>query len=291
MQNPNNQFNRNQRRGNNNNNRLRRKRNNKQTVAQKQNAFLEIMNHTKVPRALAHNTPFPPKMKRVMRYIDPTLILKNPGSSFLVREFKVNDLFDPDPLIGGGSVSGYTELSAIYGRNLVTHASVELRVTSIEPLEVLNYYIIYRDAQPSTIITSPLLAESSAETAPATHIVQTGQANAMSKAVIPRIKIPLASVLGRPLEYLTNMNFTAASGSSPNQQIWMAIVVYGYLGTTNITNGAACVISIDFTVEWFSGQRVLDEKSPPMVARQKYKDRLAIESLLESNDSTLSSDI
>lgn len=266
-------------RNNNNNNKKTRPRRNRQrkprtTVATRQNQIIQDFNHTVIPRALGGNTPFPAQMARHMRYLDPIFILKNAAAAFLVREFKVNDLFDPDPLLGGGSVSGYTTLATIYSRNIVTDVAFNVRLVNIEPGVVAGAYVIFRDAQPSLTITSFNSAVSSAEVAPASRPVLLGPSGGQPKGSIVRKKISMSSVLGRPLEYLTDIGYAANINASPPNLIWGALVVFSYTPLTLFPNGITASIEIDYTTKWFSGQRVLDSTDPLFNAREKYYQKM-----------------
>lgn len=226
-------------------------------------------NHTRVPRSLAANSPFPPQMIRKMRYVDPTQIQKNAAGSFIVREFRANDIFDPDPLLGGGSLSGYTELAALYSRNIVTHIQVSIDMINIEPGTVLSAYILFRDIQPSTVILTYNDAISSAEVAPCSKPVTMGPVTGQPRARIGPHKIPLATILGRPLEYLTDIGYAANVNSSPSQVLWVGLVIFSYTAATTIPNGLSAVITLDYTVNWFSGQKALDFRAPGYVARER----------------------
>lgn len=212
-----------------------------------------------------------------MEYIDPTLIVKNAAQSYVVREFKANDLFDPDPLLGGGSYSGYNVQALKYSRNIVTHLEVEMSIENLEPAAILNAYIIFRDIQPSLTITSYNAAVSSAEVAPRTIPLSMGVSTGNSKAVI-KGKIPLAAILGRPLEYLTDTGYAANSNSSPPQSIWMALVVFSYSPVSLIPNGVSAIMSLWATTNWFSGMKVLDKESNLYKARERYYQRVVEES-------------
>lgn len=271
MNNRNNNSNNNNRQRNRRPRRARRnRRRNGRNVNQNQQMILSEMNHTRVPRSLHGNEPFPPQMTRRMRYTDPVLILKNAAASFALREFKLNDLFDPDPLLGGGSVSGYTQLSQIYNRNLVTHVEMNFSLVNIEPTAVIGAYLIFRDRQPSTFILSYNDAISSTEVAPCTRPIAMGVSTGNPRASILRKKIALSAILGRPLEYLTNEIYTSTSNTSPAQVMWGALVIFSFTPLTLIANGVTSIMSIDFTTKWYSGQNVLQLDNPLYLARERY---------------------
>lgn len=245
----------------------------RRNVGAEQSHVLAVFNHTRIPRSLASNTPFPPQMRRRMRYLDPSLIYKNAANSFFIREFRVNSLFDPDPLLGGGSVSGYGELSQMYNRNIVTHIRMRAVMVNLEPTAVVGAYIIFRDVQPSLLITSFNDAISSAEVAPATRVRMLGTVAGQPKGNLSA-SIPLASILGRPLEYLTDVGYASNINVDPPQVLWGAVILFAYTPTTFLTNGVSVALSLDFSTNWFSGQKALDLSSPRLEARQRHLDSL-----------------
>jgi hypothetical protein len=193
-----------------------------------------------------------------MKYNDTVSILKDAAASFYVREFKVNDIFDPDPLLGGGSVSGYTALNSMYNRNRVISCSALIRLANIEPTATVAAYWIFRDAQPTTIITSQAIAQSAMEVDPATRPVLMGVSSGNPKATIRVPKTRMAAILGDTLEYMGDVSFAASASSSPSNVIWGAVVLYTYTPLTLLTNGVSCVVELDFVVDWYSGQKALD---------------------------------
>jgi hypothetical protein len=204
-----------------------------------------------------------------MRYLDPSIIYKNALASFFVREFQINSLFDPDPLIGGGSVSGYSDLVNLYNRNIVTHVRLSVDMVNIEPGTVVGAYLIFRDVQPSTVILSQLDAISSAEVAPATRVKMMGTVSGQPRCRL-RARIPLATIIGRPLEYLTDISYAASANSNPPQLLWAAIVLFTYTPLTLLVNGVAVAATLDFRTNWYSGQKALDYTNPRLQARQRH---------------------
>lgn len=235
-----------------------RKQRKPKSVAQRQQQIEGDLQHARIPRVLGGNIPVPPFQIRRMRYVDPNFVLKSATNPFIIREFKVNDVFDPDPLLGGGSVSGYTELNALYNRNIVVSASMRAELYNIEPSIVVFAFLMFRDAQPSITYTTYADLVSAREVAPSTRSIVLGVVTGNGRGVLRTPKLPMSSIVGNTMEYMGDISYGASASSSPSNVIWGALALYAYTPLSILTTGVSADISIDFTVRWYSGQKALD---------------------------------
>ena len=79
----------------------------------------------------------PPRIKRMLRYCDSTYVRNNPGGNFLVYSFRINDLYDPDPIILSGSVSGFKELMQFYSYYRVLSVNIGVHITNNETFSIM----------------------------------------------------------------------------------------------------------------------------------------------------------
>ena len=70
----------------------------------------------------------PPKLIRTLRYVDSAYVRNNPGGNYLVYSFRINDLYDPDPLLLSGSISGFKEIMQFYAQYRVLHVAADIMI-------------------------------------------------------------------------------------------------------------------------------------------------------------------
>lgn len=256
-----------------NNNRRRRKRtrrpqNNgpKNTSGVHQSEF-NSLNASHIPRSLQGSTPFPTFMIRRLAYMDPTFVLQG-ASPYRLREFRLNDIWDPDPLLGGGSVSGYTQLISIYNFWRVEGFRFRFEVVSNEPAVPVLFGGICRDVQPSTTIGSYADAQNSLEVAPTTGPHMVGQTSGNSVFRSRWYSCAPATIQGNPLTYMGDQGAVGGDATSPGSVLWFAFVLLSAIGG-NLTNGAIVTVYLNFTVRFFSLKNTLASRIVPLHLRDE----------------------
>jgi hypothetical protein len=201
------------------------------------------------------NSPFPPFMMRKLTFFEPNLVLQS-AASFLVREWRINDVYDPDPLLGGGTVAGFNELAAIYRLWRVENFRVRFEVASNEPALPLTFGIIFRDIRPSTVIAAYADAQNAMEVAPTSGPALVGQTTGNSVYRSPWYKLRPGSIVGNPISYMSDIAYQGTGGSapvSPTQNVWLAFLLLSIGAVNPLTNGAIVHAYMEFTVRWYSG--------------------------------------
>ena len=79
----------------------------------------------------------PAHIRRKLRYVDSAYVRNNPGNNFLIYSFRVNDLYDPDPLILSGSLSGFKELMQFYAQYRVLRITAAVTIVNIETFPLM----------------------------------------------------------------------------------------------------------------------------------------------------------
>lgn len=230
-------------------------------VVNREQQLYTVLNSSRIPKNLMRSSPFPPFMIRKMPFFEPSLIMQNALSSFVLREWRINDVYDPDPLTGGGTVAGFHELAAIYNLFRVENFQVRYSVSSNEPATALNFGIIFRDARPSLTLLTYADCQNALEVAPTSGPGIVGQTTGTSVFNSPDYKIKPAAVVGNPLAYMADTLFAGLGGSapaSPSQQVWMAFIMMSQAPLTLLPNGGIVHIYMEFTARWYSGQVVLE---------------------------------
>jgi hypothetical protein len=225
----------------------------------------------KIPNYLHPNAPTPMTQTVKMSFIEPTLVLNSAVSPYVIREWRINDIFDPDPLIGGGTVAGYTHYTTAYNRFRVFKHMCQFTICGNEPAVPVTFGLIYRDARPSTIITSYAQALNALEVGPSSGISLVGQTTGSSVHRSRMFKIHPGAIMGDPEEYMSDINWAGSTGFSPPQTVWVAIIAVSISPLNPLTNGIILTMNQWFTVKWSSSQKTLElEKSHDVTMPCRY---------------------
>jgi len=219
----------------------------KQKAGRRRDELLALMAPS-IPQNLMRNNPFPQQMVRKLKF-DFTGFLQG-ASPFILKEFSLNSAFSPDG--SASKPSGFNELAAIYNFYRVINCKIYYRVANNEPAIPVQFGVIMRDTQPSTVITTFALAYNALEIAPSTGLNLVGQTTGMAVYRSQEYEIDLGSVVGNRLEYLTDTSYRGLISTAPNQLIWATFVLLGATAATNLTNGALVEISIEMTTMFYS---------------------------------------
>jgi hypothetical protein len=254
----------------NNNNNTRQNRNRRGTRRRRQNnrriprplrgdnILFGHGSNVRIPRRLHPTSPTPMTEIVKMSFVEPNLVINSAVSSFVVREWRINDIFDPDPLVGGGTVAGYTYYSTAYNRYRVFKHVSKFTVCGNEPAVPVSFGLIWRDARPSLSITSYATALDALEIGPSTGLMMVGQTTGASIYRSRLNGLHPGALMGDPQEYMSDISWGGSTGSSPGQTVWMAFIAVSISPLINLTNGVLLTMNQYFTVKWSSSQKILE---------------------------------
>lgn len=237
-----------------NNNKKRYQRINAQ---QRQDQYYDSLNISKIPRNLGGNAPFPAFQKRKLTYTYPSLVVAG-ATPFLIREFRINSVFDPDPLASTGVPAGYAAMAMIYGQYRVEHFSVRLEVSSNEPALSQVVGLTFKDEQPSTVILTYRDAQDTLEVAPSTQPQILGQTGGTSVWRSPWYHIHPGTITGNQLGYMADNDYSAVTGANPAQIVWLAFIAYGPTSGGTLPNGCIVNLFMEFTTRFYGPRAKLD---------------------------------
>jgi len=196
-------------------------------------------------------------MIRKLNFYEPSQVLQG-ASTWLARRWRLGDVYDPDPLLGGGTVGGFNELAKIYAYFRVEHVTVKLAVTANEPALPVNFGFLVRVIDPTLSIATLADAQNSLEIGPTTGPMALGTTSGISVVRVRPIKFRLGAVLGDTIAYMADMGFTGLfAGSSPTRNIWGALIVTSP-SATNLTNGVVFDLYLTFTVRCFGTLNLME---------------------------------
>jgi len=185
-------------------------------------------------------------------YDDATINRSNVGNKFIYWRIRMNSVYDPDPLLLTGNVSGFVEWSALYRRYLVLAFKAEVTMVNEETFPIaIN--AAPSDIDLTTIIISPTTAVDLGEVPLSipTKIMS-------SKGGQDKIKltsyVDLAKFTGQKRAYKDSLTYSALVNGNPSTLLYWN---YGAFTDTNLVNGIFQNAKYTFTVLFTERQSLL----------------------------------
>jgi len=173
-------------------------------------------------------------------------------------------------------------MAAIYSLYLVTGFKIRYVVAGNEPAIPVNFGLVFRDIQPSTVITTYALAQNSLEVAPTTGSNMVGETTGQSIWRSRWIKIKPAAVVGQAFSYYGTPAYGAAVTANPTALIWCALVATSFAAGTNIANGVIVSMNMQLSTRFYSNNVVeaaMMPVRPPIEDRSRGSAHYEIEEL------------
>jgi len=168
------------------------------------------------------NSYSPVKLENTMKYVDEQIPKTNAGAQYVYWRMRMGDLFDPNPLILTGAISGFAELATLYRRYLVISLTVNIDIVNNEAFPVL-VAIAPSDIDLASVITTPAAAVNLAEY-PLAKKVLLSAAGGMNRAKLS-MTINLPRFVGQPTAYLGSLDYSALVNASPTVQTFFNVAV------------------------------------------------------------------
>jgi len=147
-----------------------------------------------------------------LRYADATLTRMAVAGQYTVFSIRMNDVYDPDPLLGTGSLSGFTEWSALYQKWRVESVAIDWEFVNLNAQPVSLY--IYLGTENVTL-PSLAVAIDYSELPYATNTVTVGPVNSGSNRGFIKTQASIGTIYGSEKEYMANEAFVGTGGVSP----------------------------------------------------------------------------
>jgi hypothetical protein len=212
----------------------------------KQQNMLSIVNASVVPPSFGQRGPFPQTAKVNHRYFERFQVAG--AVSFVVVDFRINSIWQPRSGGPTGTTAGYISTAFRYGNYRVEDLKLRIQVNSNEPGIPLSFGVVMSDVQPSTAISTYAMAETVLAGSAVYFKGTVGETSGMSRYVSPLVTVSPAHILGNPLEYFADRDFTGTygtpviavpiPGTNPNQAIWASFILLSDNAVTPLTNGA-----------------------------------------------------
>lgn len=188
------------------------------------------------------------------------LTILSAGTTFLVKSFLVNSMFDPDPAILTTGYTGWQWWNIALDEYLVQISRAQWNVINLDATAISCFITYSFDRQDTTLTSWQQVRD--AEENPFSTAVKTIRAKDQfgSKAVL-RSKIVMQDLTKRSA-YQSSELYSGTTGASPPFPIYVNFCAYATDGSTNLSTGLLNDISLTPTVELYSIKTMSD--IPPM---------------------------
>lgn len=190
----------------------------------------------------------PPKLIRTLRYVDSAYVRNNPGNSFLVYSFRINDLYDPDPLILSGSISGFKEIMQFYSFYRVLHVAATVTISNLESFPLMYGMVFSQSNLTGTIVTRDDAMNALEDPFSSRAKLLSGKGG-MDRAQISK-GISCARILGIRSQYMSEANYAGQGLSTPTTPLWLNFIVASGTGGS-LANGYCTTTTLTFHSEFF----------------------------------------
>lgn len=194
------------------------------------------------------STIMPQRLRRTLRYVDGSYVRNAPGSNYLVYSFRINDLYDPDPAILSGSISGFKEIMQFYSNYRVLHTSIQVHITNNE-----SFSLMYGGVFSQTNLTGVISSRDDAINA--LESVFSSKAKILSaKGGFDRgslfMSVKPSYLLGDSKQYLSEIGYSGQGLATPSIPLWFNMIVASPTGAV-LSNGYTNTTTLTFKSEFY----------------------------------------
>jgi hypothetical protein len=195
------------------------------------------------------NDIMPYKKVSTLTYLDASPVRNSPGTSFLVYSMRINDLYDPDPLILSGSISNFKEMMSFYSYYRVLTTAIRWSVSNLETFPIAAGIVF---SQTNLTGTLPNLAacQNAFENDFATPIRILSAKGGMDKIDINLPPQSISRLLGIGTQYRSDIAYAGAGLATPSIPLWANFIVYAPTGST-LTQGYTNNTTLRMKSEFF----------------------------------------
>lgn len=199
--------------------------------------------------ALHDHNIMPFSLERNLSYVDSIGVRNNAGGTYYVYATRVNDLYDPDPLILTGSISGFKEIMEFYSNFRVNSVEVDITVSNLETFPI-TWGLIF-----SQINLVGSIASSSQAINVLENGLTTGSRMISAKGGIDKdhvkVKVPLVNLVGNSSLYKGDQNYIGSGAASPVRGLFVNFVLVAPT-SVNLTNGVATMLKLTYGSSFFN---------------------------------------
>jgi len=189
-----------------------------------------------LPTNLKPNDIMRPSFRSTLNYFDPTMQIAAPTQSFVVRSLRINDYFDPDPLVLTTGYAGFADLMSFYEFFRVDHTQVIWEPSNNETFQVAVGYV-FSQTNLNLTLTTRQLAIDALENGISSKPYTLQQRNGGKSDCNIIRALDCKALLGDPSLYKGDVNYTGTAVASPADQLWVNLIVIAPTNLTLLLNG------------------------------------------------------
>lgn len=194
------------------------------------------------------NDVMPPRILRDLNYIDSGYVRNNGGANYLVYAFRANDLFDPDPLILSGSVSGFKELMQFYGLYRVIKTKIHMKITNNESFPLIYGYV-FSQASLAGVVGSRDDAINALETNFSTRGRLISAKGGIDTDEI-QSELSMSQLLGSKQQYNSEIGYAGVGQATPVIPLYINLIIASP-NANLLPNGVTTALTFEYRAEFF----------------------------------------
>jgi len=191
---------------------------------------------------------FPQSFTAPLTYVDTLTDLDHIGFNYLARSLRLNGPFDPEPLILGGTPTGFVQWAAIFRHYLVLSAYVEWTVTNKEAFPV-TLYMAPTDTNFTSSVTTKELAQAVGEL-PMANTAVISMAGGQDRAVLRR-RIDLGRLIGSPAKIRADDLYSSLVNAVPANTLYQ---LFTCTADSVFVNGISCITKLIMETKFYGRQ-------------------------------------
>jgi len=250
------------------------------------------LERTRIPRAYLGSVPVPAFSRKRMLFYEPNLAIVPGGVAFYVKDWRANDVYDPDPSIGGGSISGFTQFVALWNIWRVDRFRFRYEIVNMETAVPLQFFFTMKDWQPSIVLNTYAKCQDAAEVSGSSsphilgvlngnNVYRSGNGSNPDREWGPWVRP--SAILGDQLLYRASAGYSGQGSASPSSVIWLSVVVLADGPGGTMPAGFVLNLEIEFDTMWYSTvstlpslEKISQDKTDLLLAKD-FRKRCAIE--------------
>lgn len=191
----------------------------------------------------------PPRKYSKLYYNDASTTRNSPGNNYLVYSMRINDLFDPDPLILSGSVSNFKEVMQFYSYYKVDSIDIKWEVINLENFP-LSCGIVFSQTNLTGAIASLADAQNALENDFTTGIKTMSAKGGLDKTTLTVQKFNIHKLLGNKQQYDGDVSYSGLGLATPAIPLWANFIVWAPTGAA-LANGYANSTKLQFYSQFY----------------------------------------
>jgi len=185
----------------------------------------------------------------VLRYNDGSDQRNSPSANYMVWRLRLNDVYDPDPLLATGGLTGFNEMSAFFEYWIVTQVQINVTVCNRDTFPD-KFAIVLSPTDIATSISSRALALDAMERSGAIFTYELSAQGGMDRCSFAG-RIRPGKVLGFASEYMLSGLYGGTATSSPTNELFIVFILVAP-PSVSITQGIFYNLEISYKVKFYN---------------------------------------